>query len=105
MNKGVSEMDKVTQQNAANAEETSSASEQMKAQAEKMKEVVDALLSLVGGTKVDSTSASIAMNKTAKNEPESPGKKQNRQTPVQDHDDQLNPAQLIPFDDDDFQDF
>ena len=42
-------MDKVTQQNAANAEESASASEELSAQAESMKEVVDQLVALVGG--------------------------------------------------------
>jgi hypothetical protein len=37
VNKAVSEMDKVVQQNAANAEESASASEQMNAQAESIK--------------------------------------------------------------------
>jgi hypothetical protein len=43
-------MDKVTQQNAANAEESASASEELSAQAESMNEVVAQLTALVGGT-------------------------------------------------------
>jgi methyl-accepting chemotaxis protein len=42
-------MDKVTQQNAANAEESASASEELSAQAESMNEIVNELASLVGG--------------------------------------------------------
>jgi len=42
-------MDKVTQQNAANAEESASASEELTAQAESMNEIVAELVSLVGG--------------------------------------------------------
>jgi methyl-accepting chemotaxis protein len=42
-------MDKVTQQNAANAEESASASEEMNAQAEQMKGNVDDLVTLVDG--------------------------------------------------------
>jgi methyl-accepting chemotaxis protein len=42
-------MDVITQQNAANAEETASASEEMSAQAQNTKEQVDVLLSQVGG--------------------------------------------------------
>lgn len=42
-------MEKVTQSNAANAEESSSASEEMNAQAEQMGNVVDDLVILVGG--------------------------------------------------------
>ncbi|MFZ5570779.1 MAG: methyl-accepting chemotaxis protein [Thermodesulfobacteriota bacterium] len=49
INKAVTEMDKVTQQNAANAEESASASEEMNAQAEQMKGMVDELVTMVGG--------------------------------------------------------
>ena len=53
VNKAVSEMDKVVQKNSANAEETASASEQMSAQAERMKEFVGELAALVGGVNGD----------------------------------------------------
>ena len=43
-------MDKITQSNAANAEESASASEEMNAQAEQMKGVVGELIALVGGS-------------------------------------------------------
>ena len=43
-------MDKVTQNNAANAEESASASEEMRAQAEQMKDVVGDLRALVDGS-------------------------------------------------------
>ena len=49
VNTAVAQMDKVTQQNAANAEESASASEELSAQAESMKEVVSQLMTLVGG--------------------------------------------------------
>jgi len=49
VNTAVSEMEKVTQNNAANAEESASASEEMSAQAEKMNAFVDDLVTLVGG--------------------------------------------------------
>ena len=42
-------MDKVTQQNAANAEESASASEQLTAQASAMNDMVNELAVLVGG--------------------------------------------------------
>ncbi len=50
INKAVSEMDKVVQQNAANAEESASASEEMSAQAAQMKVFVEDLVTIVGGT-------------------------------------------------------
>lgn len=49
INKAVSEMDKVTQQNAATAEESASASTQLSAQAEQMKYFVEDLTALAGG--------------------------------------------------------
>ena len=50
VNIAMSQMDKVTQQNAANAEESASASEELSAQAEQMNEVVGELSALVGGS-------------------------------------------------------
>jgi len=47
VNKAVTEMDKVVQSNAANAEESASASEEMNAQAASMKCFVDDLVALV----------------------------------------------------------
>ncbi len=48
VNKAVGEMDKVVQRNAANAEESASASEEMSAQAERLKEFVGELITMVG---------------------------------------------------------
>ena len=48
-NKAIAEMDKVTQQNASNAEETASAAEEMSAQAGQMERLVKELMVLVGG--------------------------------------------------------
>ncbi|MGA2227991.1 MAG: methyl-accepting chemotaxis protein [Syntrophobacteraceae bacterium] len=55
INKAVSEMDKVVQQNAANAEESASASEEMNAQAAQMKDFVRALIKVVEGNKGNDT--------------------------------------------------
>ena len=49
VNIAVTEMDKVTQQNAATAEESASASEELNAQAEEMKSFVADLAAMVGG--------------------------------------------------------
>jgi methyl-accepting chemotaxis protein len=48
VNMAVAQMDKVTQQNAANAEESASASEELSSQAESMNAVVNELATLVG---------------------------------------------------------
>lgn len=50
VNIAVTEMDKVTQQNAANAEESASASEELNAQAEELKGFVSELLEMVEGS-------------------------------------------------------
>lgn len=113
VNVAVTEMDKVTQQNAANAEESASASEELSAQAEQMKAMVNELVSIVGGsadknsgsgidtkthlTKTSDRSGSLMfaspMGKTKKN------KAVVRKTKV------INPDELIPFDDAEFDDF
>jgi hypothetical protein len=49
INTAVGQMDKVTQSNAATAEETAAAAEELNAQTETMKKSVDDLLQLVGG--------------------------------------------------------
>jgi methyl-accepting chemotaxis protein len=51
INKAVNEMDKVVQQNAANAEESASASEEMSAQAYQIKDFVGELKTMVDGSK------------------------------------------------------
>ena len=67
INTAVSEMDKVTQQNAANAEESASAAEEMTAQSEQLSEMVEDLVALVGGSsKQKAASADSA--------PKAPGK-------------------------------
>ncbi len=48
MNAGVSEIDHITQQNAANADETASTSHEIRVHAEKLSELTDTLVSLVG---------------------------------------------------------
>jgi methyl-accepting chemotaxis protein len=49
INTAVSQMDRVTQSNAANAEESAAAAEELNAQAESMKDAVNQLLRLVDG--------------------------------------------------------
>ena len=66
VNKAVSEMDKVVQENAANAEESASASEEMDAQAVRMKEFVGGLVALVGGANLNRTQEYAGPAKGAK---------------------------------------
>ena len=51
MNTAVAQMDKVTQQNAASAEECASASEELSAQAETLKGIVGDMVALVTGSR------------------------------------------------------
>lgn len=60
VNIAVSSIDKVTQQNASNAEESASASEELRAQAESVKAQVTELLSLVGSNKDGASQNSYA---------------------------------------------
>lgn len=52
VNKAVTEMDQVTQQNAATAEESASASEEMSAQTEALKSITQDLISMVGDNSI-----------------------------------------------------
>jgi methyl-accepting chemotaxis protein len=56
-------MDKVIQQNAANAEESAAASEEMNAQAQQMKAFVGDLVALVGGKQTHSVVSSFVREK------------------------------------------
>jgi methyl-accepting chemotaxis protein len=58
VNIAVTEMDKVTQQNAATAEEAASASEELNAQTEEMKSFVYELSEMVGGNETVSPDSS-----------------------------------------------
>ena len=108
VNKAVAEMDKVTQQNAANAEESASASEEMNAQAEQMKGVVGELITLVGGSGKDGRVKSQAESEVHK----IAGKKIATQihkalvAPAKNaREREIKPEKVIPMDDEDFKDF
>jgi len=103
VNTAVNEMDKVVQQNAANAEESASASEEMSAQAEQMKSMVNQLGALVEGggglrksSGVRTTASAVRPQKTRTRKAKvNPDQTSNA----------ISPAKLIPFGDDDFEDF
>ena len=106
VNKAVAEMDKVVQQNAANAEESASASEEMNAQAEQMKGVVSDLMALVGRSgkgddrKKPARSTGQALAAPGRKAKKSKGK----EVAVQEAK-EITPDQVIPMDDEDFEDF
>lgn len=104
VNTAVTEMDKVVQKNAASAEESASASEEMNAQAEQMKTMVSELVELVeGGGGMRRKASAVKVTETATQ----PRKVADRQMQVNSSQTgkAVDPAKLIPFGDDDFQDF
>ncbi|QTA81589.1 Methyl-accepting chemotaxis protein domain-containing protein [Desulfonema limicola] len=122
VNRGVAEMDKVIQQNAANAQETSSASEQLLFQAGKMKEFVAALVLIIKGGKggKDDLSKNKIMaeikpekrdqrNKTVeltkKHFTQDKHKSRDINAQSKNHYEKTRPEEIIPFDEDDFSEF
>ncbi|MGO9376266.1 MAG: methyl-accepting chemotaxis protein [Syntrophobacteraceae bacterium] len=117
VNKAVSEMDKVVQQNAANAEESASTSELMNTRVNQMKEYVGKLISVVDGSKGYSD---VRRTESKKNKPMENKTKGNPPKNFAGHQDKGNghamrgnetdlrkfkkgerrPEQLIPFDSD-----
>jgi methyl-accepting chemotaxis protein len=117
-------MDKVVQQNAANAEESASASEELNAQAEQTMGIVGELSALVGGNRGQSLPAvSLAGSELARRQSggvggqksmhEQAGKKIVAGVPAVrktkpaaiSQGAEVSPDQVIPLDDKDFKDF
>jgi methyl-accepting chemotaxis protein len=109
VNTAVAEMDKVVQQNSANAEESASASEEMNAQATQMKNMVDELVALVGGKRNgnDGHRAFVNLKRTVGG---------STHTGVDDkivklkkteihRSKRVDPEEVIPMDNEDFEDF
>ena len=109
VNKAVTEMDTVTQQNAATAEESASASEEMTAQAEEMKRYVRNLVALVGGKTEEGAMphGRPARGRVAAAKRAVPGKAKALAAPKrkQAARKEVNPEEIIPLDDKDFEDF
>ena len=102
VNRAVTEMDKLTQQNAASAEESASASEEMSAQAEQMTDLLVQLQELVDGQgKVKETSPAPASKPgvVRTSRPASAPVRASRKAR------EVDPATILPLDDDDFKDF
>ena len=105
VNIAVNQMDKVTQSNAANAEESASASEEMNAQADQMKSMVGELIALVGGStgkkgrgrKIPFFRAATGEHRAAHHELPARGKN--------DKGKEVNPNRVIPMDDEDLTEF
>ena len=123
INQAVSEMDKIVQQSAANAEQSASVSTEMKHQVNQLKNSFDELISVVGehvssvaSTRISpSTKANVNIkpgNKTVKEThkalthsvPKEEVKKK-KDAPALKTTKPLRPEQVIPFDDAEFKDF
>ncbi len=114
VNLAVTEMDKVTQQNAANAEESASASEELNAQAEELKAFVQELAVMVGGNAAVSNNSpqTAGRPKAAGNAGQTPkkalsaAKKPAKGKALSLHRSrEVNPDDIIPMDESDFKDF
>ncbi len=111
VNIAITEMDKVVQQNAANAEESASASEEMHAQAEQLREYVRDLVVLITGKMETVNSGSP--RKTAHTgssgrrlHGEHKGNRPDSRKRLPQKSGEMRPDQVIPFDeDDDFKEF
>jgi methyl-accepting chemotaxis protein len=110
VNIAITEMDKVVQQNAANAEESASASEEMHAQAEQLREYVRDLLVLVAGDgnhgKPNSSAKTFHKGRMERSSGTIVKKRPEPQKKLSRKSGEIRPDQMIPFDeDDDFKDF
>ncbi len=112
INKAIAEMDRIVQQNAANAEEAASASEEMNSQAEQMKSVSDELMAMVGGAgkrdrqflatgATGGKSVNRPAHDTLAPSEETAGTRKLLGNKAK----EVTPDQIIPMEDDEFQDF
>jgi len=100
----------VVQQNAANAEESASASEEMNAQAEQMKGAVETLVALVGGSagaakKASQFQAAAPKGVTTTRAPAAFEKRAATKEVAVHKAKEVTPERVIPLEDGDFKDF
>jgi len=111
VNKAVGDMDKVVQQNAANAEESASASEEMNSQAEQMKRFVEELILLVGGAGNTKAAGGNSFSSGSRRRTAALKRPQQAEVTPNGNGQQLlarphaKPQQLIPFDEKDSGEF
>ncbi len=104
INEAVSEMDKITQLNAANAEQSASASEEMHAQAAQMKIIVDRLTLLAGGGTAPTSPDDFKRIETSRRGPARPAAAPEKRLPSPQKR-LVKPEQVISLEDDDFTEF
>jgi methyl-accepting chemotaxis protein len=103
VNKAVAEIDKVVQRNAATAEESASASEEMSAQAIQMRQFVANLLALVGG-KTPDQDTSVTQTERSRQRTE-PKDSENGGLPRASKGVEVTPRELISVDEGAFENF
>ncbi|MFH1060810.1 MAG: methyl-accepting chemotaxis protein [Pseudomonadota bacterium] len=106
VNKAATEMDKVTQQNAANAEESAAAAEELSAQSETMQGFVGELINLVGTS--NGNGHAKAKRRLAGPQPKALPEASlsgHPKAPLHLAARKANPSQVIPLEDGDFKDF
>jgi methyl-accepting chemotaxis protein len=96
VNKAVDGMDKIAQRNAANAEESASTSEELSAQAVQMKEIVSALVKLVGENEKRDLRKEVAPS--TENRPHEPKAERRRKKPGLPDLGEMDPEKVIPLD-------
>ena len=117
VNTAVAQMDRVTQSNAANAEESASASEELSGQARELKDMVGVLISIVGGSASGNGQTRIRGTRQALGTGSDEGLKNRvhallqhdgdsaKYVPVAAHKKVVNPEEVIPMDDDELSEF
>ncbi len=111
INTALTEMDRVTQANAATAEETASAAEQLHAQSSSMRSTVYEMSIMIGGGGVeshsfspDSASAPVLMRPPVRSLPQ-PSRQRPSAPPAKAKGSSTPAHEAIPFDEDEFEDF
>jgi methyl-accepting chemotaxis protein len=103
INKAVEGMDKIAQQNAANAEESASASEELSAQAVQMKEIVAALVKLIGENGERDFQKGLTQNiQDSLDRSKAKGRRKETLLP---HSAEVSPDKVIPMDKAEFKNF
>ena len=103
INRAMTEMDRVTQHNAANAEESASASQDMKGQADQISDMVDELIAVVGRKSAETKM--IAGNRENRIVSVHTSKNKRSKDIVAHKAKEVDPERVIPMDDDDIDDF
>jgi len=101
----VADMDRVVQQSAANTEESAAASQELDSQAVQMKQSVDGLVGLVGGSRKNAAQKRSAAGRTANSAHPQSDPPATRKAVVPQAKKEVTPEEIIPLKDDDFQDF